>query len=50
MLYTFLEKEWRYRNHSKYQKYFKTWFAKLTTNQINSFTKEMNRIKHIIKQ
>ena len=36
-LYRYLEKEWRYNNHSKYQKYFKEWVSNVTPQQILYF-------------
>lgn len=40
-LEAYLEKEWRFNNHQKYQKYFKQWLENLTEIQINYFTKMM---------
>jgi hypothetical protein len=40
-LYQWLENEWRYSNHIKYQKYFKVWVKNLTKNQIFGFQKAM---------
>ena len=39
-LYNWLEKEWRFNNHVKYQKYFKEWISNLTPDQITGFTKQ----------
>lgn len=36
-LYTYLEKEWRYNNHKKYQKYFNEWVVNLTDIQIHYY-------------
>jgi hypothetical protein len=41
-LYKYLEKEWRYNNHKKYQKYFKEFVDNLTPKQILYFTAHMN--------
>jgi len=35
----YLEKEWRYNNLKKYQKYFNEWVENLTDNQIHYFKK-----------
>jgi len=40
-LYTYLERRWRFSNHTKYQKYFKLWLENLTDNQIYYFKKDM---------
>lgn len=37
----YLEKEWRYNNHAKYQKYFNEWFKNLTEIQIFYFKSQM---------
>jgi hypothetical protein len=42
-IYTYLQYEWRMRNHVKYQHYFETWFENITDNQIYYFRKEMLR-------
>lgn len=39
-LYNWLEKEWRFNNHVKYQKYFKEWVLNLTPDQISGFAKQ----------
>lgn len=39
-LYNWLEKEWRFNNHVKYQKYFKEWISNLTPDQIFGFAKQ----------
>lgn len=36
-LYDYLENEWKYNNHNKYQKYFKQWVSNLTEHQIIYF-------------
>lgn len=40
-LYKWLEKEWRFSNHVKYQKYFPEWVNNLTPGQIQGFQKAM---------
>ena len=40
-LYYYLERDWRYNNHQKYQKYFEKWLMNLTNNQIYYFIKNM---------
>jgi hypothetical protein len=45
ILYTYLEREWRYCNHTKYQHYFKSWVNNLTESQIHYFNVYMNRVK-----
>ena len=42
-LHTYLEREWRFNNHAKYQHYFEEWFSNLTDSQIFYFTKDMNK-------
>ena len=37
----YLEKEWKYNNHKKYQKYFTEWVKNITQNQIYYFRKQM---------
>jgi len=41
VLRQYLEKEWRYNNHKKYQKYFAEWYKNLIDNQIYYFRKQM---------
>ena len=41
-LYNYLEENWKYSNHPKYQKYFKKWITNITDTQIQGFTKMMN--------
>jgi len=43
-LYFYLEQEWRYRNHKKYQIYFRIWIENLTYNQIEYFRKDMLKL------
>ena len=37
----YLQLEWKYNNHNKYQKYFEQWFVNLTPSQIISFEKQL---------
>jgi hypothetical protein len=41
-LFEYLETNWKYYNHSKYQRYFKEWIKNITDSQIQGFTKIMN--------
>ena len=36
-----LQKHWRYDNHSKYQQYFDMWYSNLTDGQIKGFEHQM---------
>jgi hypothetical protein len=36
-LHHYLEDQWRYNNHPKYQKYFEEWFKNLTVNQTHYY-------------
>lgn len=38
----YLEKEWKYNNHRKYQKYFEVWLSNITETQEMYFTAQMN--------
>ena len=38
-LYQHLEKEWKYRNHKKYHRYFEEWVSNISESQIYHFDK-----------
>ncbi len=41
-LYKYLEKEWKYTNHKKYRKYFKSWVDNITPQQKLYYIAHMN--------
>lgn len=38
-LHVWLYYQWKYNNHNKYQKYFKSWISNITKIQIDGFEK-----------
>lgn len=42
LLYTWLEKQFYYSNHTKYRKYFKEWISNITQDQLNGYRNQMN--------
>ena len=51
-LFSWLEKEFRIANHTKYHKYFDEWIKNISNNQIEGFNNQMigqltnSKVKH----
>lgn len=42
ILKEWLQNQWKFCNHSKYQKYFEEWYSNLNQNQLEGFEKNEN--------